>query len=216
MSSYRHYTKIFDYLSTPQLPTSAEVTIAFGRKDPLVARAIGDLAIANLAEIIVITGGIGKDSGDILEQGFRSEAHYLDALLEEDARSRHYGLPNIFLDEEATNGGENARNSIAILHDHNTDTSSMTAVAHATSAKRLAETLRHETFKIDGRSPNIHIKPTNYSFDPANPIDQKEACAELLRLADWPAKGWLGDQPDLPENLVDFARDATNRSNPNQ
>ena len=189
------------------MPTSPEAAVVFGRADPIVARAAGELAIANLAEIMVITGGVGKDTGDLLKRGYRSEAHYLGARLEEDAKRNNYRLPEVVLEEKATNGGENARYSLDILTNAGIDTGTMTAVAHATSARRLAETLKHETGKKTGKSSVVHIKPSAYSFDPLNPSDRDEAAAELLRLADWPEKGLLGKQTDLPEELVEFVRD---------
>ncbi len=208
----QQYDQIFDYLSAPALPEHAESTVVFGRNDPLVAKAVGNLVIPGLVETAVITGGIGKDSGDILKLGYRSEAHYLESALREDASQRDYAdrLPHIILDEEASNGGENARNSVAILGEHYASTSSMTAVAHATSARRLGEMLKFETEKITGEQPTIYVKPSNYGFDARNPNDQAEARAELLRIADWPVKGWLGKQNDLPENLVDFVRETGN------
>ena len=47
---------------------------------------------------------------------------------------------------------------------------------------------------------------TNYPFDAHKPLDQREAVAELLRVADWPAiYGWNAAE-DLPQDLVDYAR----------
>ena len=53
----------------------------------------------------------------------------------------------------------------------------------------------------------VHVKPTSYNFDPANPLDQEEALSEFNRLITWPQKGWLKDYGDLPPNLVDFVID---------
>ncbi|MBC7404835.1 MAG: hypothetical protein H7252_04015 [Cytophaga sp.] len=197
---------MFDYLSAPVLPSDAEHTVVFGRQDPLVAHALGDLIIPGLVETAVITGGIGKDSGNLVQQGFDSEAGYLLDQVAKDSLVRGYKIPTITLDEKATNGGENSRNSLNILETANRSTTALTAVAHATSMRRLAETLKHEASKRAGVEPVIYRKPTNHAFDPTNPIDREEAAAELLRIADWPAKGFLGIQHDLPEDLVDFAR----------
>jgi hypothetical protein len=207
MSDLQKYTEIFDYLSAPEVPTDPEATVVFGRKDPLVAHKAGELAIAGLADIIVITGGIGKDSGDILEQGFRSEAHYLSDQLERDARERGYSLPTVLLEEKAKHGGQNAEFSLDMLLSRGDKVDSLTAVAHATSSLRLAETLKFKAQEKTGIVPVVHRAPSAYNFDSSNPSDQHEAAAELLRLADWPAQGMLNEQSDLPENLVDFAHD---------
>jgi hypothetical protein len=201
------YNEIFDYLSAPDLPSSAETAIVFGRNDPLVAYALGDLIIPSLVEIAIISGGVGKDTGDLLSKGYRSEAHFLEEQLKIDAGQRGYSIPEIILDEAATNGGSNARNSLGLLINGNIKTASLTAVAHATSSRRLAETLKFETEKKTGHQSNVHRKPTAYSFDSTNPADRNEAASELLRLADWPSKGFLGKQTDMPENLVSFVRE---------
>lgn len=201
------YSEIFDYLSAPEYPTEPEATVVFGRKDPLVAYALGDLIIPDLVTIAVISGGIGKDSGDIQSLGYDSEAAYLNEALTDDAHQRGYMLPSVLLEKAATNGGENARNSLSMLADHEVTYGSLTAVAHATSSRRLAETLKYEAHKKSGAVPVVHRVPTGYNFNPENPVDRKEAAAELLRIADWPGKGWLGPQENVPEDLVDFVRD---------
>jgi hypothetical protein len=212
----KEYSQMFDYLSAPSLPSTPESTVVFGRKDPLVARAAGDLAKAGLVDLMVITGGIGKDSGDIVQQGFDSEAAYLESELENDARARAYTLPRVILEPKASNGGENARNSLVILDEAGAPTGPMTAVAHATSARRLAEGLKFEAGKRTGTTPNVFVKPSAYRFDVTSPADQAEARAELLRLADWPNKDWLLPQVDLPLDLVDFARRENDGGAPRQ
>ncbi len=201
------YSAIFEYLSAPDRPTRAEAAVVFGRKDSLLATTLGDLIGLKLVTLAVITGGKGKDSGDIEELGFGSEAAYLMNELVEDRISRGYTLPVLELESAAKNGAENAKNSLAILKAKGIGTSSVTAVAHATSSRRLAEALRHAARQEYEEDITVHRVPTAYPFDPTNPHDQAEAAAELLRLADWPAQGWLESQVDLPEDLVQFARE---------
>ncbi|MBL8030716.1 MAG: hypothetical protein JNK33_00100 [Candidatus Doudnabacteria bacterium] len=198
--------ELYDFLSAPSLPSQPEAAVVFGRADPLVAHALGDLIIPSLVTTAVITGGVGKDSGDIIKQGFTSEAHYLHVQLEKDAHNRNYTTPTVLLEPRATNGGENARFSLAMLTEAGVTTTSLTTVAHAPSARRLSETLQHEGRKINGAEQTVHVKPTDYPFDPKNPSDREEALAEFARLIEWPAKGWLGEQ-NLPPNLVDYVID---------
>lgn len=207
MKLHKQYSEMFNYLRGDNPPLSAESTVVFGRNDARVAHTAGDLVMANLVDVMVITGGLGKDSGDLEAQGYQSEASYIRDQLTWDAEALKHGLPRIMLDEKATNGGENSRNSTNILNSHGYNTDSMTAVAHATSALRLGELLKHEAGKINAKTPIVFIKPTNYPFDPTNPLDQKEARDEMLRMADWPAKDFLGPQEDLPEDLAEFARE---------
>jgi hypothetical protein len=60
-------------------------------------------------------------------------------------------MPLRWLDEHATNGDDNARNSLQIFNEHGVSTLAMTGVAHATSARRLVETLKHENWSITDR-----------------------------------------------------------------
>lgn len=203
----RKYREIYDYLSAPDMPTSPEPVVVFGRQDERVAHAAGNLVLANLAEVIVITGGVGKDSGNLLDQGYTSEADFLEQRLLEDAMGRSYHLPELILEENASNGRENAQNSVKILGKRAFNLDSLTANTFPTSSRRLAETLKFETAKLTGKTPVVHRSPSAYEFDPLNKKDQDEAASELMRLADWPGYGELFPQTDIPENLVDFARE---------
>ncbi len=200
------YREMFDYLRGDTPPTLREPTVVFGRNDEKVALAAGSLITKNLVEGMVITGGFGKDSGNLAELGYTSEADFLHRKLQGDAITHNYTLPRVLLDENATNGGENSRNSLHLLNEYGYDTHTLNAVAHATSARRLAEMLKSEAVGINGSPSLVRVKPTDYTFDTSNPLDRTEARSELLRLADWPAKGWLLPQENLPVDLVDFAK----------
>ena len=128
-------------------------------------------------------------------------------MLSSDSRARSYPLPPILLEKKAKNGGENARLSLDILAEEDFAINSLTAVAHATSAQRLARTMALYTSQRTNGIATVHVKPTSYNFDPANPLDQEEALSEFNRLITWPQKGWLKDYGDLPPNLVDFVID---------
>lgn len=197
---------MFDYFSAPNVPTSDESGIAFGRSDPLVARAIGDLATEGLLPQVVITGGVGKDSGDILGQGFHSEAAFLKHALELDANDRGYAIPKVLLEERAMNGRENVIFGLRTLRSQGYAVDPITVIAHATSAARLAATLKHELGIQTAAKPTVHIKPTDYHFDAENPMDQHEATKEILRLVHWPKEGHL-DETNVPTEFVDFAQD---------
>lgn len=199
------YDQLFEYLSTPELPKEAEGAIVFGRKDSKVAQAYVDLANQNLVSWGVITGGIGKDSGDLTVP----EAEYLAAEAEQYADSHAITLPPTFIETMATNGGENVRNSLTVIRRAKLATGALTAVAHATSLRRLAAMVEHESAQRNMTIAATYRKPSDYSFDAANPADQQEALAEMNRLITWPAKGWLrfGSERELPEDLVDFTTD---------
>jgi len=210
-NNHKKFEKIFEYVSastSATLPSQEAPLILFGRNDELVAEKAGQIITAKLAEVVVITGGIGKDTGDLRERGYRSEAHYLEKkILEQELQEQ----PRILLDEKAKNGGENARFSLAILSEQgyfDEPTDLITAI-HATSARRLAATVEREAQKASYPVRNIHIAPTDYGFDPKYLVDQHEATGELIRLADYaaPDKDFIVPQADLPEDLLEFARE---------
>jgi len=195
---------IYDYLRAAEAPSEAEPTIIFGRNDVRVAKTAANLITSGLVEAAVISGGFGKDSGDLAQRGYDSEAAFIDEQLRK--RLPTQALPPLYLDKEAKNGGDNARNGLRILGDHGYARDSGTAVAHATSLRRLAETVRHEAVAAGKPLQIVYRVPTDYNFDPTNLVDQAEATAEFLRFVDWPAKGWLQPQVDLPEDLVDYVQ----------
>ncbi len=201
MTEIAKYNEMFDYLSTPPAPAESAGLLVFGRKDLLVARAAGETVMEGLGAFVVISGGVGKDSGDLNVP----EATYLHEGLV--AEFPDLTVP-VLTDTHATNGGDNVRNSLTIMDEYGLPYShALTGVAHATSARRLTEMMRHEAIKRGTPIDAVAGVPTKYQFDAENPTDQAEARAELLRLATWPDKDWLQPQSDLPENLVDFARD---------
>lgn len=152
---------------------------------------------------MIITGGVGKDSGDLAIP----EAEYLAQEIWRERDESGLVVPPTYLDTEATNGGENTRNSLTIIDENQLDIiPGLTTVAHATSSRRLAETMKHSAHK-KGVAVDVYRRASDYQFEAANPSDQKEARDELLRLANWPGKDFLLPQTDLPQNLVDFAQD---------
>jgi hypothetical protein len=204
MSERQKYNQLFDYLSTPEHSDNSTGLLVFGRKDPLVARKVVELAGQERAKWAVISGGTGKDSGDLTIP----EAEYLARETENQANESGVVLPPLYLETQAQNGGENSRNSLAVMQRAQLEyKTGLTAVAHATSSRRLAAMLEHAAVQQGSPIEKIYREPSDYQFDPTNPTDQLEASAELLRLVNWPKKNWLLEQNDLPQDLVDFVED---------
>jgi hypothetical protein len=198
---------IYDYVSaeTQNLKFSNGAFV-FGRADSLVAKRAADLYRSDLVDYILITGGIGKDSGPLPNLNPPlPEATYLGALLVFD---HNISSNNIYLETRPTNGGECCRFGIEKIIEEKLPRINLTTVAHSTSLKRVTATLKLEAKKSNFNT-NLQSARTAYNFNPSNPIDQKEAVAELIRLADWPAKGWCTPQEDLPLDLVDYAKSLT-------
>jgi hypothetical protein len=220
------YDQIFEYLRLPFLPEKPslseidylredtvltpgkESAVLFGRADELLALAAGDLIVANMIDVLVITGGVGKDSGNLLKLGYKSEADFVYRALQALTRAQtSMELPDVLLEQRANNGRLNAHNSVKLLDNKGYDLHFMTAIAHATSLRRLAATLEFAAEKKTLLNPVIHRKPTDYEFHSNDTKDQKEAAMELLILADWPDHGVFHRPADLPRDLVDIVRE---------
>jgi hypothetical protein len=91
------------------------------------------------------------------------------------------------------------------MDENDLERGTITALAHATSLRRLAATIEHEGKKLDPATTKVYRVATDYPFDPSNPIDQYESAAEFMRLVEWPAKDFLGPQSDIPQDLIEFA-----------
>ncbi|MBX4196755.1 YdcF family protein [Candidatus Pacearchaeota archaeon] len=194
--------KIYGYLSVETSPLQkADGAFVFGRADPRVAQKAADVYRQNFVDYVMVTGGIGKDSG-FLTQWNIPEAHYQGIHLVEN------GVPSekIYLETKATNAGECCRNGLDTIVANNLKHNSLIIVVHPTSLRRVNAVLEN-TEKERNLSIKHQLAATNYPFNPRNPVDQKEAADELARLADWPGKGWCAAQPDLPLDLVQYARE---------
>ena len=180
----------------------ADGAFVFGRADPLVAARAAELYKEQLVDYLLICGGLGKDSGALTSLNL-PEAIYQSALL----RWKH-GVPdkNIFVEPNSTNGGENCRYGMDVILENRLEYRNLILVVHPTSLRRTDAVMRNEASKR-GFSAELQRTGTKYSFNANNPVDQKEAIAEMLRIADWPAKGWAAAQDDLPQGLVEYARD---------
>jgi hypothetical protein len=194
---------IFDYLSSSTAPLEkADGAFIFCRDSPLVAQRASELVHQNLVGYVMFTGGIGKDSGYLTKLQL-PEAAWQAALL-----NLYHKVPadRIYVESQAPNGGECARKGIDTIVQNGLSHDRIIVVCHATQLRRVQATLEVEAEKKNFQA-SYQRSGTNYNFDPDSPKDQQEAMVELLRLADWPAKGWCTPQEDLPEELVLYARD---------
>lgn len=215
------YDQLFEYLSAPLTPTGEQPTLVFGRQDALLAIAMATTEERGHARYYVVSGGIGKDSGNLAELGI-TEAEFVAQGLPDESVSGAVQLgvsaDKIVLDTVATNGGENARNGLTIISSPSFVALSglkiatefkagdpVTALAHATSLRRLAALLSHEAISANIPIGTVNMIPTAYSFNRNDPADRAEALAEMMRLIDWPEKNWLQPQTDMPEDLREFA-----------
>ncbi len=200
---------IYNYVRAGTGPLKrADGLFVFGRADPLVANRTAQLLGEGLADYAIIAGGIGKDSGPLTRLQI-PEAHYLASLLVADGVQGD----KLYVESRPRNGGECCEMGLGKIVEERLPHEDMTVVIHPTSLKRIMAMLEHKAPQL-GFKTRWQGTGTHYTFDSRRLIDQKEAVAELLRLADWPvnkdAAGnpdpWCAPQADLPWGLVDVAR----------
>jgi hypothetical protein len=149
----------------PFPPTDPEPGLVFCRADERLAHAVLALAGDGYLTAAALSGGVGKDTANLIDQGYRSEAHFVDRYITSEALWRSgLRLPPIYLDERANNGRLNARNGMALLSRNGYVLHSMTAIAHATSLLRLAMTLEQTVEQRIGTKPTNHRKPTENNY----------------------------------------------------
>jgi hypothetical protein len=203
--------EIYDYLrqETDSL-SKADGAFVFCRDDPLVAERAAELYHNNLVDYIMFTGGIGSGSGYLAEINL-PEAHWQKTL----AVIGHRVPPEkIYIESTATNGVECCLRGIDTIVENSLPHENLIMTLHPTSLRR-AMALMQLKEKEKGFETNWQMAGTDYFFNSHNVLDQKEAVAELLRLADWPKNTdenenpdpWCVEQPDLPLELVEYARE---------
>ena len=195
-------SSIYDYVSSDSgVLRKANGAFVFGRADPLVASRTAELYADGLVDYCLMSGGLGKDSGVLIGLEF-PEAFYQAGLL----RWTHK-VPdkNIFVESKSRNGAECCTFGMETILENDLPYNNLIIVVHSTSLRRT-EAVMHVKATEKNFMANYQRTGTKYSFNAENLVDQKESVAELLRIADWPAKGWAVPQNDLPIELVDYAR----------
>jgi len=202
---------MFKYLYNPTKSLKkADGAFVFGRIDPLVAKKASDIYNQGLVNYVMFTGGIGKDAG------FLKKLNIPEAKFQAALSNIFYNVPEdkIYVEPRATHGGECCRFGIDTIVENLLPHKNLILVIHPTSLRRIAATIKVIAPEKEFKS-NYQRVGTDYFFNPDNPIDQKEAIEELLKLADWPKKNWCEPQQDLPEHLVKYARDVKENSSIN-
>ena len=195
--------EIFDYLYNPTHPLErSDGAFVFCRDDPLVAERAAELYHSQLVGYVLFTGGLGKDSGYLGDLKV-PEAKWQSLLL-----NIVHGVPqnHIYVEAEARNGAENSALGIDTIVHHELSHSHLTIIIHPTQMRRV-----HAVHLLKAAEKQFTAEyrrtGTNYIFDPTRPRDQMEAMTELVKIADWSEKGWCVEQPDVPLDLVEYARE---------
>lgn len=133
-----------------QLPSRIDVLIVFGCADSEVALAAARLYKASKVRKFIFSGAIGKDSGPLSSLGI-TEADFLASV------ALANGLPSnaILLERDASNGMENARNSLALAQRSGVLAAGdkVASLAPAIRCRRLFEELTFQAIQY----PNIEV-----------------------------------------------------------
>lgn len=188
-----NYTKISEKLK------KADVIIAMGSMDLRVAERAADLWLQGLAPVVVVTGGIGRLTG---EDTTISEAAKFAEILHK------RGLPQkaIIIEDNAKNGAENFTLSIAKLREQQQPASTVIAVTQPYMERRAFATGK-KLF------PDLHIQMASpelsYADYPDTTIPKSLMIniivGELFRIQTYPEKGFTITQ-SIPLNVSDAAR----------
>ena len=181
----------------------ADGALVFCREDPAVAAAAASLYHQELVEWVVLTGGIGKDSGEFSKKAGSEAARQMRLLVDEHRVPAHV----IYLEERAKNGAENSRFGIDTILHFGLPHDKIILVMHPRNAHRVYAVQTKIAREEKKFVADYQMVCTRDPFDATNPAHKKELLSEFLRVADWPASRWSDPQPDLPEELVTWARE---------
>ena len=181
----------------------ANGAFVFCREDAEVARAAAKLYRLGKIDWILLTGGIGKDSGE-LSRASGSEAIHQRNLLVAD-----HGVPCdvIRLETKAKNGAENSRFGIDTIVRLGLPHTRIILVVHPRSARRVYAVHTKIARDEKGFSGDYQVVCMHDPLCAENPLHRAELLNEFVRVADWPGKGWSDPQPDLPIELLAWARE---------
>ncbi|WP_298993082.1 YdcF family protein [uncultured Pseudokineococcus sp.] len=124
---------VWDHLSSGSDPACpVDVIVALGCRDERVARRAADLMLAGAAPLMVVTGGIGKDT----PAEWTSEAAQFEAI------AREAGVParRIRREGRSTNTGENINLTRRLLESEGLEVSSVLLVTKPYMRRRAAAT----------------------------------------------------------------------------
>jgi hypothetical protein len=195
--------EMFDYVNIESKTLKhADGAFVFLRADPKIAEKISQLFRDGLIEYALLTGGFGKDSGQLKKLGI-TEAEFQASLL---TVMYNIDTSKLVLEKKALNGAENSKFGIEKILEERLSHNNLIIVSHPTQMRRFYA-VHKGIAKLKGFEANYQFASSGYEFNPKNPVDQQEVVLEIIRLADWPnTYSECKRQPDLKEDLVDYAR----------
>lgn len=158
---------------------------------------------------ILLSGGLGKDSGFLMEKGIPEAEYHADNL-----RKLDYPSKRIIVESASTNGNENSLYSSKIIQQQSLPHKKLILAGHPISLRRL--TANHFTNVANSTlaETEYYFQNTDYDICVENPGDRKEIVDEIIRLATWPDQfSWEVRPAPIPEASFELARQLASERN---
>jgi uncharacterized SAM-binding protein YcdF (DUF218 family) len=188
------------YLAMPEVeaPAQADAMIVLGSKYTDVPRFAGELCACHRYPIVVFSGNRGRQTGDLLS----TEAE----LYERIARPLLPTETRVFLEEEATNTGENVRFSLRLLAGRGIACRSLVSIQNATMTRRALATFTQQFPDLAVVSLSPDRPYDDYLASPATSRSfLDDLVGNLQRMLIYPSLGLQAAQP-VPETVLDAYR----------
>ena len=175
----QRFAEMAQYLRGDPMQVSRywDVAVVFGRCSEQLAETARHIADTSLYTFV--TGGVGKDSGNLPDMGL-TEAEYLGGNLHAETR-------NLRMDPTARSGLQNAAHAVDAMRDWSANRNllwvdNVVGVTHPVQSRRLIGALSwaiHDAIGADGRVPEIDSRMSGYREDLTSPFDQFEIANEI-------------------------------------
>lgn len=179
----------------------ADVLFVFGRNDSDLAYLSQELYADGVVKKVLVTGGIGKDTGDLSKLGL-SEAHFLAAIMYD------LGVPadNLLVESKATNGGENSRLGMQMVREAGIPAGNIILLTHPSNGLRLSAVHTIESRRM-GFAVDYQLVVCDWDFDADNAEHQKLVISECLRLIEYPLRTNSAGEPDPWSDTIEIPAD---------
>ena len=199
-------TDVYNFFCSRYLPDGkvevADVAFVFARNVKELAHVGAALFLDGFVTNVLVTGGVGKDSGDLPKLGL-TEAAYLAALM----YAEDVPADAILVESKATNGGENSRFGTKMIVDADIRSERIILVVHPSNGVRVLAAHTLEARKM-GFTADYQLVACEWFFNPDSEEDQKLVISECLRLIEWPLRTVDGkpapwaDHTNIPADLA--------------
>lgn len=184
---------LWDYHCIPNKPTRADIILVLGSSDTRVAVEAAKLALDGLAQLLVISGGLGKvtaqDGGDTEAKRFAKVAEAM-------------GVADniILLEEAATNTGDNFVKSRSLLQSRGQTPQTAIFVTKPYMKRRALATALKQWPEVQWIP---HAPPISFEQYPDQTVPAEQMIqlmvGDLQRISVYPAMGFQAEQFIPPE-----------------